>query len=302
MVINSDQTSMSNRKRGKKNVEKMMPQNEIIDVPSCAQSLTFTEHVPDENHLLEMRTIQGGTFRNLVDTLKSVLNEANIMFNEKGLKLAVVDSKKHALVHLFIDASTFEFYHCKEKLVLGCDIDLLHKTLRTNKMNDLMSFTVHKDDKQTLEVSFENFQKGTKTSDKITLLTLPECKITDKIEYDLPPEIDSQSFQTICREMSSFHATKLEIMCTGDELVFSNLDGITKRRVSIKITNNGSSKNIEPARGVFLLKFLKSFAKASTLSSRVRIYLKNKNPLVCEYSVSQMGTLKYVLSPIDEDD
>lgn len=275
---------------------------------------SFKEYVPDDNHLLEMRTLAGNTFKNLLDTLKAVLNDANIVFTDRGLKLASVDTNRHALVHLFMEASSFEFYHCKQKLVLGIDIESLHRTIKTNKLNDLMCFIVRKDNPNYLEVSFENFLKGTKVSDSIKLLSLKEYNIYDKIEYKMPPEMDSQSFQNICREMASFQASLLEIKSVGDELIFSNLDGTTRRQVIVRVSNgddiNNTSYNAsrwnnnsettvskgEDARGVFLLKFLKSFAKAASLSPRVRIYLKNDSPLICQYSVAGLGTLKYVLS------
>lgn len=262
----------------------------------------FKEYVPDENHILEVRTISGNTFKNLFDTLKAVLNEANIVFTEKGLKLASIDTNKRALVHLFMDASSFEYYHCKEKLVLGLDIDLFQKTIKTNKMNDLMCLVVNKDERNILEVSFENFQKGTRVSDKINLLSLKEYTIEDAMEYTLPSEVDSQSFQNICREMSSFQATLLEIQSINDELIFKNIDGITRRTVVVRVTTNEdetSNKKKNPrenTRGVYQLRFLKSFAKAANLSPRVRIYLTKDLPLICEYSVSNLGVLRYVLS------
>jgi len=278
----------------------------------------FKEYVPDENHLLEVRTHAGNTFKNLLDTLKAVLNDANIVFTEKGLKLASVDTNKHALVHLFMEASSFEFYHCTQKLVLGIDIEIFHKTIKTNKLNDMMCFIVRKDNPGFLEVSFENYLKGTRVSDTIKLLSLKEYNIKDKIEYKMPPEMDSQSFQNICREMASFQADLLEIKSVGDDLIFSNLNGTTKRQVVVRVGNpdevnqtpsaaynsnatrwssrTTSTSKGEDARGVFLLKFLKSFAKAASLSPRVRIYLKNDSPLICEYSVAGLGTLKYVLS------
>ena len=263
----------------------------------------FKEYVPDENHLLEMRTVAGNTFKNLLDTLKTVLNDANIVFTEKGLKLASVDTNKHALVHLFMEANSFEFYHCKQKLVLGIDIESLHRTIKTNKLNDLMCFIVRKDNPGYLEVSFENCLKGTRVSDQIKLLSLREYNIFDKIEYILPPEMDSQSFQNICREMASFGANLLEIKSIGDKLIFSNLDGNTRRQVVVRVGNGDeSSTSAKPdASGVFLLRFLKSFAKAASLSPRVRIYLKNESPLICEYSVAGLGTLKYVLSCEEPD-
>lgn len=317
-----DAQSLNQQQSSKSGVEETInlqsPQqsniSETISISSSSHSTStpssatnFKEYVPDPNHLLEVRTLAGNTFKNLLDTLKAVLNEANIVFTDKGLKLAAVDTNKHALVHLFMEAQSFEFYHCKQKLVLGIDIERLHRTIKTNKLNDLMCFILRKDDPSYLEVSFENFQKGTHVSDRIKLLALQEYNIYDKIEYKMPPEMDSQSFQNICREMAGFHATLLEIQSVGNELIFSNVDGDTRRRVVVKVSNGedptGTYQTQEnhdnDAKGVFMLKFLKSFARAANLSPHVRIYLKNEKPLICEYSVASLGTLKYVLTSED---
>ena len=101
--------------------------------------------------------------------------------------------------------------------------------------------------------------------------------------------------------MASFHATLIEIQSIGDELIFMNKDGMTRRRVVVRVSSGEDGERDtaapkEDARGVFLLKFLKSFAKAASLSPRVRIYLKTDSPLICEYSVANLGTLKYLLA------
>jgi Proliferating cell nuclear antigen, C-terminal domain len=54
----------------------------------------------------------------------------------------------------------------------------------------------------------------------------------------------------------------------------------------------------EIIQGVFNLKFLLLFTKATSLSNTVSIYLKNDYPLILEYSVGVLGTLKFVLSNI----
>jgi hypothetical protein len=52
----------------------------------------------------------------------------------------------------------------------------------------------------------------------------------------------------------------------------------------------------ELARGVFILKHLQSFTKATPLSTRVQLYLHTTSPLlICEYAVQKLGTLKYCL-------
>jgi hypothetical protein len=94
----------------------------------------------------------------------------------------------------------------------------------------------------------------------------------------------------------------------GKQLVFRNLDGTTQRTVIVNIGDEYGQENVQEnekksddARGVFLLKFLKSFAKAANLSPRVKIFLQNDSPLICEYPISDHGTLKYVLSSEDND-
>ena len=271
--------------------------------------------VPNKDNLLELRTLAGQAFKNLLDTLKAVLNEANLVFTKDGLKLLAIDSKKIALVHLFIEASSFEYYHCENKVLLGVDIDLLQKIIKCNKQNDLMCFVVTSANMNQLEISFENFQSGTRTSDTITLLTLPEFSVKDYLKYQgAPAEMSSQLFQHICREMATFQSSIVEIISTYDSLIFRNLDGISKRIVSVKIQNDPSAPNPSMyqqidnntlkemsgtnsilCKGVFHLKFLKSFAKAANLSPRVRIYLGNDQPITCEYSISGLGTLKYCL-------
>lgn len=274
-----------------------------IYLPNCP------EYKPDDNIILEVQTTAGNAFRNLFDTLKQVLNEANIIFSDKGLKLAAIDTNKHCLVHLFMEAKSFELYHCTQRLVLGIDIEQLHKTIKSNKHNDLMRFVVREDNPSYLEISFENSTKKTKISDNIKLLSLKEYNIAEEIKFQYAAEMDSQDFQNICTQMANIHTTKLEIRVSGDQLIFRNIDGpSTKRTVRVTVSNEDANGNTiqntlknEESRGVFSLKFLKSFAKAANLSPTVKIHLQNDHPLICEYSVSGLGSLKYVLSG-DEDE
>ncbi len=58
---------------------------------------------------------------------------------------------------------------------------------------------------------------------------------------------------------------------------------------------NGSSYEIP--QGKFELKYLITFTKCSNMCTHVTLYLKNKYPLIIEYNVSTLGTIKFALSP-----
>ncbi len=298
-------------KRGRKPAVKE-PET-TVDVEIEENGTSNYDYVPDEKHLLEVWTMAGNTFKNLLDALKPILSEANIEFSEKGLKLAAVDTKQRALVHLSIPASSFRYFHCKARLVLGVDIEQLHTTIKTNKHNDLMSFVVREDRRNELQISFKNMKNET-TTDKLKLKKLKEYNIVaDDLTYNATTKMDSAVFQKICREMATIHATKLEIRTSRDnKLIFHNIDGSTDRTVCIEFTppEEQDRSNKEPipvneendedddneSTGIYLLNFLKSFAKASSLSPEVSLYLRTGGPLICVYSVAGLGTVKFCLA------
>lgn len=259
------------------------------------------EYCPPENHILEIRTMAGPTFKNLLDTLKAVLSEANIIISDKGWKISAVDSHKHAYVHLFMEASSFQFFHCKQRMVIGIDMDQLHKSVKGNSTNDLISFIVRNEEPKIFEVSYENSQTGEKTIDRLPIRTLQEYNIRDTIEFKVAAEISSHVFQKLCRDMIAQSADFIEIMVKRNKLTFINKNGPTTKIKEIPLPNHpmqdGESQPVqEEASGIFSLKFLKYFTKAASLSPKVKLYLKDYCPLLCEYSVSGLGTLRYMLS------
>ena len=256
----------------------------------------FSQRQPDPENLLELWTLEGDTFKKLIATLKAVLTEGNLEFTDKGMKLAAVDINSYALVHLKIDASSFQFYHCPQKLTLGVYIEHLSRSISTNKMNDPMCMIVTKSDPTKLKILYDNPEKPKRTIDKIKLLSLQQYNIFDKIEYSPACVIDSREFEDICRDMCHFGATLVDIQSIGNELIFENTDGDIIRRKVFDVSPLENAAEIPPARGVFLLKFLKSFAKAANVGKKVRLYLKNDAPLTCEYDVSGLGKLMFLLS------
>lgn len=297
---------MLNEPEQSQQVETMIQPASMVDKKSNEY---YEHHTPNPDHLLELWSISGTTFKSLLESLKAILNEANLVFTEKGLKLATVDTKQVALVHLFMDADAFEYYRCTEKLVCGVDVDLLYKTIKSNTTSDLMSMVIHKDERDILQITFENKQKGEKTTDKINLMSLPEYRIEDFIEYDNASLMCSHRFQKICRDMWTSATTLMEIEIVGDKIIFQSLDGITKRKVEIEkrledntVANANTVAKYASSKGTFFLWYLKSFAKASNLSTTLILYLNTNSPLVLEFSIPSFGTLKFALASVSPEE
>ena len=74
------------------------------------------------DHSLNIKTEQAAAFRILIEALKEILTEANFIFDETGVKLMAMDSTHSILIHMKLDANSFEFFHCPNKVVVGVNM------------------------------------------------------------------------------------------------------------------------------------------------------------------------------------
>ncbi|KAJ3237882.1 hypothetical protein HDU78_003827 [Chytriomyces hyalinus] len=93
--------------------------------------------------------------RKLSELRESLLLRLCFVDNYYGVPRTAASFKPRAVNAML---ATFRTCVKKLKLILGMDIEVLHKTVKTNKLNDMMCFVVHKDDKPVSQ----------KTQDKYT--------------------------------------------------------------------------------------------------------------------------------------
>jgi proliferating cell nuclear antigen PCNA len=251
--------------------------------------------------VLEVRTVQSAAFKTLVEAAKELLTDTCIEFDETGMKIVAMDTSHIVLVHLKLDASKFEYYQCKTKLVIGVNMINFHKLIKTLNSNDTLTLFVDENNFNQLGIKCENVEKNTRTTFKLNLLDLDNPKISvDPAEFNSVITLPSSDFQKICRDCFNI-ADQVEIKninnqlifaCKGDfcsqETVLSDHDGIN----TITNKNNG-----EIVQGVFSLKYLVLFTKCTNLCNTVELYLKNDYPLICKFLVASLGELKLCLSP-----
>ena len=78
--------------------------------------------------VFEAQTIQTGPFKNLAESLKDMLTEANLECDEKGIKIMSMDSSHSYLVYVNLDGSKFEKIDSSSIFSFSisfCDVGLL---------------------------------------------------------------------------------------------------------------------------------------------------------------------------------
>lgn len=102
----------------------------------------------------------------------------------------------------------------------------------------------------------------------------------------------SVDFQRLVRDMLNISPT-MRIQLKGTQVIFPT-NGDFASQETILETDTATKEEIDSS---FSLKFLSLFSKASALSNTVSIFMRANNfPLICAYSIGNIGIPKLVLS------
>lgn len=257
------------------------------------------------NTILEIRTVQSGAFKVMVEALKDLLTDTSIEFDaETGMKICAMDASRIVLVHLHLEASKFESFYCKDHICIGTNVMQLFKLLRSLNNNDCLTLFMEEGDMNHLGIKIENTQKGQKTLFRLNLLDLDNSKISiDPVEFSSTITMPSNDFQKICRDMNNL-AEFVEIKNIQNQLIFQ-CQGDFCVQETIMTDSESASHSIQPrtpdsdeiVQGVFSLKYLVLFSKCTNLCNTVQLFLRNDYPLIIVYQVASLGEIKLALAP-----
>ena len=106
----------------------------------------------------------------------------------------------------------------------------------------------------------------------------------------------------------TFPTSLVSIETSKESVIFSVNGEIGAGSVKIKANDSEKPEDRtilevdEPVNLSFALRYLNLFNKASNLSNSVTLSLSNDTPLVVEYKIEKLGSLKFYLAPKITDD
>jgi len=274
-------------------------------------------------YILELKTSQASAIKIVIDTINSLLTDANFNFypyyfdndndndndNEEkklgGIVLKELNKTGKILVYMRLEADKFDVYkynYNKKKLTLGIDISNLLKCLKCMSHFDTMSWIVDDEDINKLIIILESTERKEKKTFKLNLMDIEEDTYDiDPINFPYLITLPSQDFHKYCKDMAA-STDKIEIKATNNKLYFSGKGEIGNIDFEVGETNGGlsilstTSNTNEIVQGLFELKFLLIFTKCTNLCNQVILYLKNDYPIIVTYQIATLGQIKLVLS------
>ena len=263
--------------------------------------------INDEDCLFHIQTVQSGAFRILIEALKEILTDTNLIIDNTGIKLIATDNSKIVLIHMKLQSENFEHYYCKEKIKIGVNMNNMFKLIKTMNNNDILSLYLQENDPNKLGIRIFNEDKNSTTSFKMNLLDISEEEIKiSPAEFETELTLPSSDFQKLIRDMINIGDT-VDIKSFGESLIFEcNGDFATQETIlneTSEINNNEGLKfsltcdPSKPIQGIFSLKYLVLFTKCTNLCNLIHMYIKNDYPLIIKYTVASLGDIKLCLSP-----
>lgn len=278
-----------------------------MDIENSSQEAGAAGSAGASPYILEIKTVQSCTFKQVIDALKEILMDVNLEFDEGGMKVVATDNTQTVLVHLKLDAEPFETYHCEKKLYVGINILKLHMLIKTITNNDILTLFVERDDPNCLGIRIENVEKNVRSTYKLSMLDINVVNITiPPAEFQTIITMPSLDFQKIVRDMHNL-ADFMEIRNIENQLRFSCKGDFCTQETILDMDKNANVNIVKNTdrphdiiQGIFSLRYMAMFTKCSSLCSMVQCYLRNSFPLILVYKVASLGSIKLCLAQHDE--
>jgi proliferating cell nuclear antigen len=273
----------------------------------------------DSKYNFYITTVQTNAFKSLIESLNSLLIDCNfeiIPDSESApgsIKILSVNNNISMLVHLRLLSKNFDIFRCKEKQVIGINMQNFYKIIKPITNTDTLTMYSLKEgrDKNRLHIEVNNKEKQQAFNYNIQIIDIyNEVLDISKVTFEAIVVMNSAEFQKICKDLNGLEARFITISLEGNSLHISCNGDIgngdirlseAQESSNILINRQEGYENVN-IKGKYELKNLILFTKCTNLCSSIEIYLKDSYPLLIKYTIASLGYLHLCLSPLIETD
>jgi proliferating cell nuclear antigen len=256
--------------------------------------------------MFEARLTQGKVFKQLIEALKDLVQDANIDCSEDELSIQAMDSSHVSLVQVNLRSQGFDHFRCDRAISLGFNSVNMSKILKCAGNDDIITLKAE-DTADTLTLMFESPKQERIADFELKLMDIDAEPLgIPDTEYKCTIRLPSSEFQRIIRDMQVLGDTCI-ISCTKEGVRFSVSGDLGTGNVLLRA--NASEKEEEqvmiemdePVELTFALRYLNFFTKATGLGPSVILSMSPDVPIVVEYPIEEIGFIKYYLAPKIDD-
>jgi proliferating cell nuclear antigen len=234
------------------------------------------------------------TWKQIIDSLATLLTEANFRVSESGISLRQLDSSKAAMVDLALPSDIFQEYKCKGEHDICLGIDELTKISKRMAGDEHLEFNL---DDNRFEIKM--IGQADRVF-KLQLLKPPEDQTKKPgIDFDVKAEMLADTFKQAIKDIAVV-SSHVKISAEGDKLSFAG-EGDTGE-ANVALTTKGDAPALFQLEvsgksvAMYALNYLSEISKAIASDSLMLQFTSNK-PMLLEYSIAEAGSISFVLAP-----
>ncbi|CAB9499252.1 Proliferating cell nuclear antigen [Seminavis robusta] len=258
--------------------------------------------------MFEARLANGKTLKDIIESIKDLVNDANLDCSEEGISIQCMDSSHVSLVSISLAANAFDHYRCDRPLSLGLNSANMAKIFKMMGKDDSVVLKAE-DEPDNLTMMFENDKTDTIADFELKLMDIDNEQLgIPDTPYKCTIQMPAGEFQRIIRDLQVL-GDACTISCTKEGIRFTVSGSIGTGNILIRAHDAEKEENSvkiemeEPVELSFALRYLNFFTKATPLSAQVVLCMSPEVPIVVDYPIEDTGFVKFYLAPkIDEGD
>lgn len=235
-------------------------------------------------------------WRYLIESLETIVDEANFIADGEALRLRALDPSRIAMVDLYIPREAFQRYGVEgsEQVKVGINFDDLTKILKRAKASDRVFFIVEGD---RLKVSLVG--KATRTFSLPLIDIVGEELPVPKVTFDVMAKMISDSLRDAIKDATMIGDTARFV---GEERELRIIAKSDKGEVEAKFSlEEGSLLEYEVKQlssASYSLNYLEEvIGHAYRICDLVTVEFSTNKPMALTFDIAGGGVLRYFLAP-----
>ena len=246
---------------------------------------------------MHLKTIQASALKAVFEVLKDIINDVNVYFTSKNVQILTLDTARATLVDMSLGSENFEEYECEVPVAAGMNMTNMYRLLKSITGTDTLTIDVTSRD--FMDIFIENTVKKSSTKFRLKLLDINEDILgLPDVNMNVVTTMPSVDFQRITRDMSNL-AQEMAIVRDGTTLELSCCGDFADQKTILEFP-----AYVDKTGGVFSLKYINLFTKATNMCSSVQLMQDSTNenmPIVFRYTIANLGDLRFYLAPKIDD-
>ncbi len=233
-------------------------------------------------------------FKHMVDAISALIDEAEFVIDDAGVRLKATDPSQISLVDFVLDKKAFKSFEVDGLSKIGLDLDYLSQVMGRAKNGDELCLELDEGNGR-LNVQFSG---ASKRSFAVPLLDVSHQELpSPKLEFDASLELNAGAVQDALKDAALVSS---HISLGVDENSFfmkaSSSKGDWNYRTSKKEKTVESFDVKKECQSMFPLDYLQDILKGAAGAEKIALHLKSNHPLKLSYSVGS-AVVTYFLAP-----